>query len=185
MCRVSQRLRLGTCGNQSGQGRCPRRRHAARLLSPWRYMERRDAHLCRCRPQPLGHRIMQGSELGLTHCEYRTNGACFIWARGSVIAFGDRSAHTKACLDCCGLDQAHQGTRCALTGLDPLAQARAQLCGTGRLSRAVKDGEATAKRGHAVASFTAHDRHSTIDTALWYRHSRHQSVSKASFLASS
>ncbi|MEN9874774.1 MAG: hypothetical protein RL186_1671, partial [Pseudomonadota bacterium] len=28
----------------------------------------------------------------------------------------------------------------------------------GRLSGAVKDGAATAKRGHEVASFTAHDR---------------------------
>jgi hypothetical protein len=69
----------------------------------------------------------------------------------------------------------------ALFGLDPLAQTRASLSVSSRLSGAVKEGEATATRGHEVASLTAHDRQSTIDIALWYRHSRHQSASQATF----
>ncbi|MEN9856036.1 MAG: hypothetical protein RLZZ157_1162 [Pseudomonadota bacterium] len=84
----------------------------------------------------------------------------------SWTAFGDRSAHTKACLNSHGLDQARQGTRCALYGLDPLAQTRALFSVGRRLSGAVKDGAATAKRGHAVASLTDTDRHSTINTAF-------------------
>jgi hypothetical protein len=111
-----------------------------------------------------------------------SNGACFVWGKRSWTAFGDRSAHAKACLNRHGLDQSRQGTRFALCGLDPLAQTRALFRSANRLLGAVKDGEATAQRGHAVASFTAHDRLSTIETALWYRHSRHQSASKASSL---
>jgi cytochrome c553 len=49
----------------------------------------------------------------------------FRQSKRSVTAFGDRSAHAKACLNCHGLEQARQGTRFALFGLDPLAQARA------------------------------------------------------------
>jgi hypothetical protein len=110
---------------------------------------------------------------------------------GFGTAFGDRSAHTKACFNRYGLDQALSWhLALALFDLDPLAQTRVQVTVSGRLSRAVKDGEATAKRGHEVASFTtlgftAPGRQSTIDTALWYRQSRYQSASKTSSFGSS
>jgi hypothetical protein len=83
------------------------------------------------------------------------------------MTFGARFAHTKACFNRAGSDQSRQGTRFALKGLDTLAQTRACHSDSGRLSGAVKDGEATAKRGHEVASLTASDRQSTIKTALW------------------
>jgi hypothetical protein len=63
----------------------------------------------------------------------------------------------------------------ALTRL--LKPARRVLLG-GRLTGAVKDCEATAKRGHEVASFTVPGRHHKIVEELWYRQSRHQSSSK-------